>query len=361
MQNNHYCVIMAGGIGSRFWPRSRTNKPKQFLDITGTGETLLQQTFNRFKLIVPPENIFIVTNEVYRDLVLEQLKISFEQVILEPERKNTAPCIAYANKIIERRCPDAVIIVSPSDHLITKEHDFVSAIQRGMIFAQQNDALLTLGIAPTRPETGYGYIQASEAISPDKTGQIKKVKTFTEKPNLEMAKIFLESGNFYWNSGIFIWSLSSINAAFESYLPEVFIPFTFLSEPKGINYDSMAIRKAYSECPSISIDYGLMEKAQNVFVIKSAFGWSDLGTWNALYEQSSHDINRNFIRGENAFVYDSKNSIIQMPNDVVLIADGLDEMIVVFSDNGLLICKRNDEQRIKDFLEIVKSKKTSIL
>ena len=350
---------MAGGVGSRFWPLSRTRKPKQFLDILGTGKTLLQQTFERFARIIPKENIFIVSNEEYSDLIMKQISgIDHSQVLLEPIRRNTAPCIAYANYKIRELEPEANIVVAPSDHLIIKEPDFLNVVMKGLDFVADKDALLTLGIQPSRPETGYGYIQINgnkEAIVVNES--LRKVKTFTEKPDLKMATIFLESGDFFWNSGIFFWSLKSIDSAFEKYLNEINGLF---KEGIGIyntpdEHDFIA--RTYPRCKNISIDYGIMEKADNVHVLCADFGWSDLGTWGSLYDMSNKDDNQNAIQGKNIFIYDSGNCIINLPNDKLAVIQGLDDFIVVDSDNILLICRKEDEQKIKNFVNDVRLEK----
>jgi mannose-1-phosphate guanylyltransferase len=359
MNKDNYCVIMAGGVGSRFWPLSRTSRPKQFLDILGTGKTLLQQTFERFRTVVPSENIFIVTNIDYRDLVFEQLpSIKPNQVLLEPMRKNTAPCIAYANYKILQSNPDANIIVAPSDHLIIKEEEFANVLRKGLDFVKTSNSLLTLGIPPSRPETGYGYIQVNGdkgILANDKS--FKKVKTFTEKPDFEMAKVFYESGEFFWNSGIFIWSLKTIMNAYTTHLSEINTLFCegmgFYNTEKEMDF----INDVYPKCKSISIDYGIMEKADNVHVLCSDFGWSDLGTWGSLYENSEKDVEGNAINGENVFSYNLKNCIVNMPNDKLAVIHGLEDFIVVESEGTLLICKKQDEQRIKQFVNDVKIKK----
>jgi len=359
MDKRNFCVIMAGGIGSRFWPLSRTQKPKQFLDILGTGKSLLQQTFDRFAKIIPKENILIVSNEAYNDLILEQLpEIKPEHVLLEPMRRNTAPCIAYANFKIREIEPDANIIVAPSDHLILKENEFISVLQKGLDFVSSNDALLTLGIQPSRPETGYGYIQLSgdkESIVLNES--LRKVKTFTEKPDLKMAKVFLESGDFFWNSGIFFWSLSSINNAFENHLPEMNALFKEGSGLYNTGKEHDFIAKTYQNCKNISIDYGIMENAENVHVLCADFGWSDLGTWGSLYDMSSKDDDANSIQGPSVFTYDTKHCLINLPDNKLAVIQGLDDYIVVDSDNILLICRKQDEQKIKNYVNDVKLEK----
>ena len=350
---------MAGGIGSRFWPLSRTRKPKQFLDILGTGKTLLQQTFDRFAKIIPKENILIVTNEEYLDIILEQLpEIKQGQVLLEPMRRNTAPCIAYANYKIRKIEPGANIIVAPSDHLILKEKEFLDVVEKGLEYTAKNDVLLTLGIQPSRPETGYGYIQ----INGNKNSIVvnesfREVKTFTEKPDMKMATVFLESGDFFWNSGMFFWSLKTISAAFKKYLSDVDSLFKEGIGTYNTSDEHDFIANTYPKCKNISIDYGIMEKAENVHVLCADFGWSDLGTWGSLYDMSNKDKNANTIQGKNVFLYDSTNCIINLPNDKLAVIQGLDDYIIVDSDNILLICKKEDEQKIKNFVNDVRLEK----
>ncbi len=349
---------MAGGIGSRFWPLSKISRPKQFLDILGTGRTLLQATWDRFCEIFLPENILIVTSSGYRDLVFEQLpELNRANVFFEPMRKNTAPCIAYANYKIKLRNPDAVVVVSPADHLILKQNVFVDVIKSSLEVAESENALLTLGIKPNRPETGYGYIQANTGSLSGKPDNLRKVKTFTEKPDIELARVFFESGEFFWNSGIFIWSLSSIMEAFSSFLPDVDSLFAAGMDIYDTSGEEKFITDIYATCKNISVDYGIMEKAEDVYVLISDFGWSDLGTWGSLYEHSERDMNGNMLSGENVFSYDVKNSIINLPDDKIVVLQGLDGYIVVESGNILLVCRQEDEQRIKHFLNDVKIKK----
>ena len=358
MNKNNYCVIMAGGIGSRFWPYSRTQKPKQFLDILGIGKTLLQQTFNRFADICPEENILIVTNADYKDLVLEQLPgIKPSNILLEPLRKNTAPCIAYANYKINKINPNACIVVAPSDHLILKEKQFKDRIEEGFRFVMNRDVLLTLGIKPDRPETGYGYIQISNGEVADTSDNLSKVKTFTEKPDYELAKVFYESGDFFWNSGIFIWSLNSIMKSFNKHLTEVDNIFREGIKFYNTDKEDEFILKTYSKCKNISIDYGIMEKADNVYVLCSDFGWSDLGTWGSLYEKLKKDKNKNSINGNTIFDYDVKGSIIRVPEDKLVVLQGLEDYIVIDTDDILLVCKKGDEQKIKQFVNDIKLSK----
>jgi len=358
MNKNDFCVIMAGGLGTRFWPMSKTAHPKQFIDILGTGRSLIQQTYDRFVKIVPRENIFIVTNSSYKSLVETQLpELSQNQIVLEPSRRNTAPCIAYAAYKIAGINKDANMVVAPSDHIILKEEEFVKTIKNALEISRSSDWLLTLGIKPNRPDTGYGYIQYNEQIIDKKYSSLRKVKTFTEKPNLEIARSFLKSGDFLWNSGIFIWSLKAIIKAFGQHLPEI----NELFAPKGKIYNTAKetafIEKTYTVCRSISIDYGVMEKAENVHVLISDFGWSDLGTWGSLYENMNKNTDGNAIVGKHAMVYDSKNCIINLPKDKLAVIHGLDNYIVVDTEKILLICKKTDEQQIRKFVNDVKIEK----
>ncbi len=351
---NNYCILMAGGIGSRFWPMSRTNRPKQFIDVLGTGETLIQQTFRRLSKVCLPGNIFIVTNEIYRDLVKAQIKgITDRQILCEPSRRNTAPCIAYAAHKIGVENPDANIIVSPADHIILKEDEFSEVLLTALEATAKNNWLLTLGITPNRPDTGYGYIQLSDD---EDTGykNIGKVKIFTEKPQLEMAEQFLASGDFLWNSGIFIWSLSSLMLALKQQLPDINDIFAEGRELYFTEKESAFVAKAYAEVRNISIDYGLMEKASNVYVLAADFGWSDLGTWGSLYDTRDKDLNANAIIGKSVLTYDTTNCIVNMPNDKLVVIQGLDDFIVVDDSNMLLICKKQDEQQIRHIVEDVK-------
>ena len=365
MIENNYCVIMAGGVGSRFWPFSRNHKPKQFLDFFGTGRSLLQMTIDRFRPIVPIENILIVTNVLYRDQVLEQIPdLRSEQVLCEPARRNTAPCIAYAvahisamerrKAQLENRESDmskVKIVVAPSDHLILQEEKFRQTILEGFDFIEKNDSLLTLGMKPTRPETGYGYIQRGEEAKGEeaKGEEIYKVKAFTEKPNLELAKVFLESGDFLWNSGIFLWSLDSIRSAFRTFLPEIASKFKEGEDKMGTAAEEEFIQDMFPTCPSISIDYGVMEKAQNVYVMPSDFGWSDLGTWGSLYELSEKDENENVTLHSDATYYDSHGNIVTLPKGHLAVVQGVEDCIIAESDGVLLICKRDAEQQIRQF------------
>lgn len=339
-KSNNYCVIMAGGIGSRFWPYSRKSKPKQFLDFFGMGRTLLQQTFDRYSKIVPEENIFVATNSQYKDLVKEQLpQLNQEQILLEPARRNTAPCVAWASAHISKMEPDANIIVAPADHLILKEGEFIEAIMKGLDFVAQSPQLLTLGIKPNRPETGYGYIQVADK----KQGDFYKVKTFIEKPQLEFAQVFIESDEFFWNSGIFLWKASTILEAFHAHMPDMY--------EKIMNDD-----KDFESWPNISIDYGIMEKADNVYVQLCDFGWADLGTWGSLHEASPKDLQKNVIINGNTLLYDCNNNIIAMPKGKLVVLQGLEDYLVADTDNVLLICRKDDENTIRRYVNDVQIK-----
>ncbi len=350
---NRYLLIMAGGVGSRFWPLSRREKAKQFLDILGTGETLIQMTYRRFSDICPPENIYVVTNEDSSDTVISQHGIDADHVLAEPLRRNTAPCIAYGVFRIMAENPDAVIAVAPSDHLIRKEDEFRDLMNEAFRFASEHDALLTLGIRPDRPETGYGYIQANTLQPVSGYDNLHKVKAFTEKPQLAMAKLFIESGDFYWNSGIFIWKATAILEAYSRHLPDIFHTFNDGSQLFSTPAEKEFIMKAYSQCSSISVDYGIMEKADNVYVICTDLGWSDLGTWSSLYLHSAHDRNDNAVVNSKAFTYNSEGNIISLPEGKVAVVQGLDDYIIIDSGDVLLIVSREEEQNIKLYLEDV--------
>lgn len=358
MNKDYYCVIMAGGVGARFWPLSRNMRPKQFIDILGTGETLIQQTFRRLTTICPPENIFVVTHEQYFNQVVEQLHaIIPAHVLCEPMRRNTAPCIAYATYKINKLNPNAKIVVAPSDHIILKESEFTQTLLCALKAATENDWLLTLGITPSRPDTGYGYIQFDDSHYNPAKCKISKVKTFTEKPHHELAVSFLQSGDFLWNAGIFVWSISSIIKAFERYLPEMDILFKDGASSYYTQDETAYIENAYTVCKSISIDYGIMEKADNVFVLAADIGWSDLGTWGSLYDTSAKDNDGNAVINAQPLLFETKNSIINLPSGMVAVIQGLEDSIVV-EDNGiLLICKRNDEQNIRGYVDAVRDEK----
>ena len=345
---DNYCIIMGGGIGSRFWPFSRENYPKQFLDFFGIGRSLLQMTVDRFSKIIPVENIYIVTNEKYADLVKKQLPLFLEhQILLEPTRRNTAPCIAYAAYHIKARNPNAAIVVAPSDHLILKENEFFTAINKGINFVKTHDALLTLGIKPSRPETGYGYIQCSDILF----GDFTKVKTFTEKPSLDLAKILVESGEFFWNSGLFLWNVNTILSAIHKFLPEISSRFDLGVQKFNTPDEQEFINTNYPYCPNVSIDYGIMENADNVYMLCVDFGWADLGTWGSLFDTASKDNDNNAVLKTRAILYECKNNIIALGNHKRLaIVQGLEDYIVAENGNVLLICKKDDEHRIKLFI-----------
>lgn len=349
---NHYVIIMAGGIGSRFWPMSRTKLPKQFHDILGRGKTLIQETFDRFASFIPPENIYVVTNDRYFDLVKSQLpQLTDNQILLEPVGRNTAPCVAYACFKINQINPDAVFVVAPSDHLIAKEDVFQKNIELGMKACSEEDMIMTLGITPTRPDTGYGYIQF---IENELDSEFFKVKTFTEKPNLELAKTFLASGDFVWNGGIFLFSGTSILRAFYNFLPDMAELFSGIGDAYYTDKEKAAIAETYAVCKNISIDYGIMEQAENVYVIPSDFGWSDLGTWGSVHENMEKDFHQNAVQGD-AVVYESFNNMIRTSNpDKLVILKGLDGFIVVDTEDALLICRKEDEQFIKQIVGDVK-------
>lgn len=348
---------MAGGIGSRFWPVSRTTFPKQFIDFFGMGKTLVQSTYERFLKICPPENIFVVTNDIYVDLVKEQLPdIKNNQILAEPIMRNTAPCIAYGSMKIAKINPNAVIVVAPSDHTIGDLPEFIQAIEQSINAAAQTKSLITLGIKPNRPDTGYGYIQYSEEVL-DADGSIHKVKTFTEKPNLELAQSFIQSGDFLWNAGIFVWSAKSINQAFAKHLPDMHEIFqqgsVFYNTPSEIEF----IANAYLQCTNISIDFAIMEKADNVYVLPAEFGWSDLGTWASIYEMTEKDYVGNAVMpADHVMMYDSSNCMVNVPSKKLVILQNLHNYIVVESNNTLLICPRNEEQNIKHIVADVKVK-----
>lgn len=337
---NYYCVIMAGGIGRRFWPYSRKALPKQFLDFFGTGRTLLQQTYDRYKQIIPPENIYITTHRDYKELVKNLLpEVDKSRLIVEEERRNTAPAIAYASHVIQKVNPDATIVVAPSDHLILKMDEFKQAILKGMEFASHSGKLLTLGIKPSYPETGYGYIQIDEK----EKDNFYKVKTFIEKPAREFAEVFVQSNEFYWNSGIFIWHVNTILQAFHEMMAEV-CPRVECDTPD------------FSACPNSSIDYSIMEKANNVYVQLCDFGWADIGTWGSLYDASPKDENRNVIVNSNTLLYNCKENIILMPEDKLAVIQDLEGYLVVERGNALLICKKDDQNAIRKFVNDVEMK-----
>ena len=351
IDNHRYCVIMCGGIGSRFWPYSRADRPKQFIDFFGTGRSLLQMSYDRILPMVPAENIVIVTNALYAPLVKEQLPdLRDDQILLEPARRNTAPCIAWAAYHIAARDPQASMIVTPSDHLITRQQAFQQCVTTGFEFVEQNDALLTLGIEPTRPETGYGYIQIGSAV--DET--ISKVKTFTEKPNLELAKVFLASGEFFWNSGIFMWKAQTVIDALHRYAPDIATVFDAGQDCFGTDREMEFIAQEFSGCMSISIDFAIMEKASNVFVERVNLGWNDLGTWSALYDNSPKNRESNVTQNCSVLAYNSKGNIFAVKGDKLVVVSGLNDYIIADAGDVLLVCPKSEEQRIKQMVNDAK-------
>lgn len=344
-------MLMAGGVGVRFWPYSRNSKPKQFLDVLGTGKTLIQSTFERFLPICPAQNIFVVTHEEHASIVREQLpQLTPAQILAEPMRKNTGACIAYASFKIQQLDPDAVIVVSPSDHLILKENQFLDVVKKAVDQATADDKLITLGIKPTRPETGYGYIQYHTEKS-----FAKKVKTFTEKPELSLAKKFIESGDFVWNAGIFIWSVKSIIKAIQLHMPEMAEVFEEIKPKLGSAQEKVAISAAYPQCKSISIDYGVMEKASNVYVCLGDFSWSDLGSWASIHEISEKDRDNNVIRA-NALTYETRNCIIKGADNKLIVVQGLNGYLVGEFGNVIIVCEKDKEEQFRRFVSDAKAK-----
>jgi mannose-1-phosphate guanylyltransferase len=341
---------MAGGIGSRFWPMSTPQKPKQFLDVLGIGKSLLQMTFERLTKIAPETQIYIMTNEGYVDLVKEQLPmISRSQILTEPKRKNTAPCIAYAASKIHSMNPNATLIVAPSDHLILKEDKFTEIVEIAIKTANQNNRLVTLGIKPTRPDTGYGYIEFTEK-GDILGGQVREVKHFTEKPEREVAELFLKSGNYYWNSGIFVWTAKTILDALKKFKPELLGLFSEENGFYNTSNEQTSINHCFEVCEDISIDFSVMENAKNVDVVLANFDWSDLGTWGSVYTHLDKDYNGNAVIGDNVYMINSSNCIVNLPNSKLALIEGLNNHIVVESDNMLMILHKNDEQNLKKYM-----------
>jgi mannose-1-phosphate guanylyltransferase len=355
MNKHNYVAIMAGGIGSRFWPKSRQDYPKQFLDILNTGKTLIQWTFERFFSFIPLENIYVVTSMEYMDIVKEQLPtLPVENILGEPSRKNTAPCIAYISFKLLQKDPLSSLIIAPSDHIISDTVAFTNVCLEALNFVNNHKAFITLGIKPEYPNTGYGYIQHEQHSVTD---NVYKVKTFTEKPNLELARTFLSSGDFLWNAGIFVWQVRNIVAAFEKYLPEMYDVFFSDKDKFNTPGEKKALEHIYPLCTNISIDFGIMEKADNVYVIPSSFGWSDLGTWNSAYENMEKDEHENALAGDNVIAIQSSKNVVHAPNDKLVVLQGLDDFIVVDTSDVLLICKRENEQQIKEYVAEVKRSK----
>jgi mannose-1-phosphate guanylyltransferase len=352
---NYYVAIMAGGVGSRFWPKSKASYPKQFLDILGLGRTLIQMTYDRFAKFIPKENIYVVTNADYVDIVKKQLpELDGNQILGEPIRKNTAPCIAYITNKVNKINPNATMVVAPSDHLILNTDAFVETTLKALSFAEKNDALVTLGMVPTRPDTGYGYIQHEET---GKEENLLKVKTFTEKPDLELAKNFLKSGDFLWNAGIFIWNLQSVLKAFKNHQIDIYDAFTEAKDIYNTKAEKTFIKKAFEMCPNISIDYAIMEPSDNVYVIPADFGWSDLGTWQSLYERYEKDYLGNAVSGKNVMIFEASNNMVMVPEEKLVVLQGLENYVVVDTGDALLICQREKEQEIKQMTAEIKKLK----
>ena len=355
MNKNHYVAIMAGGIGSRFWPMSRTDFPKQFLDILNIGRTLIQATYDRFAKFIPAENIYIVTSLQYKEIVINQLpEINPDNILCEPSRKNTAACIAYISYKLMQLNPNANLICAPADHLITERDSFKKTCEDALHFTSHVKALVTLGIKPNHPNTGYGYIQYESFAASE---NVFKVKIFTEKPDLELAKTFITSGDFLWNAGIFVWQVKNIIKAFELLLPEMHEVFDSEKNLFNTEKEAEALERIYPQCVNISIDYGIMEKAENVYVIPSDFGWSDLGTWKSTYDTIEKDYLGNAVTGENVVVIDATKNMVHAGNNKLLVLQGLDDFIVVDTNDVLLICKKEKEQEIKEYVAEIKRSK----
>lgn len=350
INKNNHVVIMAGGIGSRFWPMSSKERPKQFIDVLGCGRTLIQLTADRFKAICPPENIWVVTSKQYAGMVAEQLpEIPIGNILQEPCRRNTAPCIAYVSWKIKERNPKANVVVTPSDHVVMNVEEFKRVIESSLKFVNDSDAILTLGMKPTRPETGYGYIEAVLDTPTPANKEIFRVDSFKEKPDVETAGRYIKQKSFFWNSGIFIWSLHTIINAFRIYQPAMAQLFEGLMPLYGTPREQEEIDSHFPQCENISVDYAILEKAEEIFVFPASFGWSDLGTWGSLYNQLPHDLSQNVSIGSNISLYETRNCIIHATQEKKVVVIGLDNFIVAEQDGALLICKMSDEQRIKEF------------
>ena len=347
---NRYCIIMAGGVGTRFWPLSRQNKPKQFLDIMGTGKSFLRHTFERFAPLVPDENFIVVTNRRYKELIKSILpEVREEQILCEPIGRNTAPAVAYAAYWLQKHDPEAEMIVTPADHWVVDEKGFRGIIGECLDFVAGHDALMTVGIRPTRPETGYGYIQ----VSADAT--VSPVKSFTEKPNLELAQTFVQCGEFFWNSGIFIWKTETILENFSAFLPDLQQTFGSIGAYYNTPQEQQHIERIYPECRNVSIDFGVMEKAHDVYVRCSDFGWSDIGTWGSLYQHSPKDEKGN-VESRFCMLYDTEGCIVKTDTDKLTVIEGLKDYIVVDHKDVLMICPKANEQNIKKFIDDTKFK-----
>lgn len=337
---------MAGGVGSRFWPMSTPEKPKQFIDVLGVGKSLIQLTVERFDNVIPIENVWVVTSEKYKNIVMEQLpEVPQDQILLEPCMRNTAPCIEYVSRKIYAKYPEANLVFSPADHIILDVVSFKGVIERALDYTRNNDVILTLGMMPSRPETGYGYIKSL----PTESGSIQKVEAFKEKPNLETAKAYLEEGGYYWNAGIFIWNVKMVVNTIANLVPELSCVFDKIEPHFYTEQEQEIINQYFPTCPNISIDYAVMEKSKDVFVYPACFGWSDLGTWGSLYTHLEQDENRNAVVGQNVNMVDCKNCIVHTPLERKVVIQGLDNYIIAENDNTLLICKKEDEQKIKDW------------
>ena len=355
MKKDNYVAIMAGGIGSRFWPMSRTAFPKQFLDILNQGRSLIQSTYDRFAQFVPKENIYIVNSQQYESIVIKQLpNINPENILCEPSRKNTAPCVAYISYKLQQLNPKSNLICAPADHLVSDTTAFTKVSIEALDFTAKHNALLTLGIKPTNPNTGYGYIQYEEQSVTD---NVYKVKTFTEKPDVELAKTFIASEDFLWNAGIFVWQTKNIINAFEKYLPEIHEVFDAEKNTFNTSEEKNAIEKIYPQCVNISIDYGIIEKADNVYVIPSSFGWSDLGAWGSAYDNLERDYLDNAVVGNNVIIFDAIKNMVHADNKKLVLLQGLEDFIIVDTHDVLLICKKEKEQEIKEYLAEVKRNK----
>ena len=349
-QKNNHLVIMAGGVGARFWPMSTAEKPKQFIDVLGTGKTLLQLTVERFGQLVKPENIWVVTNQKYLDIVKEQLpQMPVGNILCEPCRRNTAPCIAYVSWRIKAKDPKANIVVTPSDHIVMNVQEFQRVIEECMNFTAESDAIVTLGMKPTRPETGYGYIQADLSASSLRNKSIFRVESFREKPDLKTAEQYIKKNNYFWNAGIFIWNVSTIVNAFRIYQPKINKIFEQMLSVYGTPEEQAVINEKFPLCENISVDYAIMEKAEEIFVCPADFGWSDLGTWGSLQTQSKRDIYGNACIGENINLFDTHNCIVHTTQEKKVVVQGLDGYIIAENNDTLLICKLSEEQRIKQF------------
>ena len=357
IDNRHiWTIIMAGGLGSRFWPISNVDSPKQFIDVMGVGRTMLQLTFDRFAQIFPREHIVVVTGEQYAERVREQLPgLQPWQVLGEPLRRNTAPCVAYAASVIEKMDPEATLIVSPSDHAVFHEDKYIDDLRQAVDTVHQNDWIITLGAQPVRPDTSYGYIQFREQPSLPQAHNLHKVVTFTEKPPVEMARQFIASGEFYWNAGIFVWRMPVLRAAYERFLPAIAENFFSL----GAETPQEEVERIYSQCEAISVDHGIMEKADNVHVLEASFGWSDVETWGTLYDVAQHDLNGNAVVSGDVFTYDTRNCLVAISNDKnkTVVLEGLDGYIVAANEDIFMVCRRKNEDKIFKFASDVELKK----